>query len=606
MRRFQRFVKSGTIAVPILVAVLIVFTQPMWLVGLERRYFDLLMPLAARTVGPSPVIVVEIDQESLRRVGRWPWSRMVIGRLVESAFEAKASVVAVDLLFGEPDQHDPKLAEGLSRGRAVVGGYFGFDGTPARCGHTMRPVASAPAHSTLFRASRELCVVASIADSARVGFLNASSDADGVLRRLPLLIEYQRNVYPSFALSGAVAALNAYSVRFSARGQPELEIGGRQVPLDSKGCLLVQPRTGPFSRMAAADLLDGTASPAALRGKVVLIGGSAVGLQDSVRVPGQKTVPGVYVQAAALDNLLRGDFVSRPPWGIPLELLSVLAVGALTVFGLCELSTKWAVLSTGGAVLLLGGISAAAASSAGLLLSPLMAQFTVVGVALVGQQNRAGAMRRHAAEMQEFMVTSLEALSTLRESKNSVHSGQIQQYMRLLCAAGATQPRLKRDLDAEAIELMVRLSPIRDLGKAGIPDRILNKAGALGADELELMKQHVELGLQILEQARKRSGLRDERLFQVACDLVYSHHERWDGSGYPKKLMGEQIPLAGRILAVADVYDALVSERPYKPSVPHAQAVAMIVAGRGTLFDPEVVDAFVATGQAWERVAAIE
>jgi putative two-component system response regulator len=178
--------------------------------------------------------------------------------------------------------------------------------------------------------------------------------------------------------------------------------------------------------------------------------------------------------------------------------------------------------------------------------------------------------------------------------------------MRLLCDACATQPRLKRDLTAETIELMVQLSPIRDLGKAGIPDRILNKAGALGADELELMKQHVRLGLQILEQARKRSGLRDERLFQVACDLVYSHHERWDGSGYPKKLKGNEIPLAGRILAVADVYDALVNERPYKPGVPHAQAVAMIVAGRGTLFDPEVVDAFVSTQQAWEGVAAIE
>ncbi|MBL8296597.1 MAG: CHASE2 domain-containing protein [Bryobacterales bacterium] len=599
MRRF-------TVAVPILVAVSIVFMQPVWLVGLERRYFDLLIPLAARNSHPSQVIVVEIDQESLRKVGRWPWSRAVIGRLVESAFEAKASVVVTAMLFSETDAQDPQLAEGLRRGRAVVGGYFGFDGNRTQCDHPMQPLASAPVNSTLFRASRELCVVPSIADSARVGFLNASSDADGVLRRLPLLIEYQRNVYPSFALSGALAAVNAYSLRFSAQGQPELEVGGRPVPLDSKGCLLVQPGTRPFARMAAADVLDGKASTAALRGKVVVIGGSAVGLQDSVPVPGQKTVPGVYVQAAALDHLLRGDFVSRPPWGMPLELLSVLLAGALAAVGLREWSAKWAALSTGGAILLLGGMSVAAVTSAGILLSPLMAQVTVAAVAFLGQQSRAGAMRRHAAEIQAFMVTSLEALSTLRESTDPFHSGQIRQYMRLLCDACATQPRLKRDLTPETIELMVQLSPIRDVGKAGIPDRILNKAGALGADELELMKQHVQLGLQILEQARKRSGLRDERLFQVARDLVYSHHERWDGSGYPRKLRGDEIPLAGRILAVADVYDALVHERPYKPSVPHAQAVAMIVAGRGTLFDPEVVDAFVATEQAWQGVAAIE
>jgi len=604
LKPFQRFVKFGIVAAPIVVAALMVLLQPVWLVGLERRYFDVLAPLSGGSSMPSRVTVVEIGQESLRRVGRWPWPRAVLGRLVEAAFEARAAVVVMDMLFSEPDEQDEKLAGGLRRGRAVVGGYFGFRGAPAPCASTIAPIAPAPQNSRLFRASTELCGVPAIARAARVGFLNAAVDADGRLRRLPLLIEFQRQTYPSLALAGAIAALNSHSLRFSALGQPVLEVGGHRVPLDAKGCLWLRPPR-QLHRIPAADLLEGKAPGTGLQGQVVVVGGAALGLQDEVVVAGEH-LPGVHVQAAALDHLLQGDFVSRPPWAIPLELLVVLAMGSMAALGPRRLHGKWAALSAGAAVLLLGGISAAVATGTGVLLSPVMAQLTVVAVALAVQRNRAGEMRRHGEEVREFMVTALEGLSTLRESTNAAHSGRIQQYMRLLSGACAKQPRIQRALDREAIELMVDLSPIHDLGMAGIPDKVLNREGALSHDELELMKQHVRSGLQILQQARERSGLRDGRLFQVACDLVYSHHERWDGSGYPGKLKGEEIPVAGRILAVADVYDALVSDRPHKPSLPHAQAAAMIVAGRGTLFDPEVVDAFLATAAAWERVGAIE
>lgn len=605
MRRFQRFVQPAIAAAPIVLAALMVLIQPVWLVGLERRYFDVLVPLSGGNAGPSRVTVVEIDQESLRRVGRWPWPRAVMGRLAEALFEARAAVVVIDMLFSEPDAQDARFAEGLRRGRAVVGGYFGFHGAPAHCAAGVAPIAPAPQNSTLFRAATELCAVPTIAGAAQVGFLNAAADADGRLRRLPLLIEFQRNAYPSLALAGAIAALNARSLRFSPLGRPILEVGGHSVPLDAKGCLWLRPPRR-LNRIPAADLLEAKAPGAVLQGQVVVVGGAALGLQGEVAVAGQHALPGVYVQAAALDDLLRGDFVSRPSWAILLELVVVLATGSMAALGLRRLRGKWAVLSAAAAILLLGGISAAIAIGAGMLFSPVMAQLTVAAVTFGVQQNRAGAMRRHGEQVQEFMVTALEALSTLREGAKAAHSGRIQHYMRLLSGACAKQPRIQRALDAEAIELIVNLSPIHDLGMVGIPDKVLNREGALSQEELELMKQHVRLGLQILEQARERSGLRDGRLFHVACDLVYSHHERWDGSGYPGKLKGEAIPVAGRILAVADVYDALVSDRPNKPSMPHAQAAAMILAGRGTLFDPEVVDAFAATASAWESVGAIE
>lgn len=604
MRRFAFIIQFGMVAVPTLFAALMVILQPRWLVGLEQRYFDLLVDVTQRSAAPSTVTVVEIDEESLRRVGRWPWPRAVVGQLVESAFQAQASVVAVDLLFSEPDGQDEKLAAALRRGRAVVGVYFGFGGRRASCTSGSRPLAAAPRKHALFRASSELCGIEAIAGAAQAGFLNAASDADGTLRRLPMLIEFEGKAHPSLALAAAIGAGASHELRFGEFGRPELEVGGRHVPLDPRGCLLLRPPHA-LARVRAADLLEGKARPADLEGRAVVIGGTAVGLQDRVVTAGRTSVPGVHVQAAALDQLLRGDFVSRPSWGILLESLVVLGVGGLAAFGAGRLGFRLAALGAGVAVVVLGGVSGAAALS-GVLLSPLMAQLTVVAVTLMAAPRGAGEARRQAAELRAFMVTALESLAALREGRNAPAPSRIQRYMALLCAACAEQPRLKGSLDAEAIELMVELSPIRDLGKAGVPDKVLNKAGALSPDELELLKRHVQMGLDILDRARERSGLRDERLFRIARDLVYSHHERWDGSGYPRKLKGEEIPVAGRILAVADVYEALVAEGPHKPGIPHAQAAAMIVAGRGTLFDPEVVDAFVATERAWEALGAIE
>jgi len=156
-------------------------------------------------------------------------------------------------------------------------------------------------------------------------------------------------------------------------------------------------------------------------------------------------------------------------------------------------------------------------------------------------------------------------------------------------------------LTDEHIERLFKVAPLHDLGKIGIPNEILNKAGKLTADERELINQHSMIGESILLAAQSDSGELD--LIATALKITGYHHERWDGSGYPRKLIGESIPIEARIMAVADVFDALVSGRPYKKAWTTNDAYEEIVAKGGIAFDPIVIEAFIAERQNFKDIA---
>ena len=150
-------------------------------------------------------------------------------------------------------------------------------------------------------------------------------------------------------------------------------------------------------------------------------------------------------------------------------------------------------------------------------------------------------------------------------------------------------------------DLLFKSAPLHDIGKVGIPDNILLKPGKLSDDEFAIMKTHANLGSESLEVAENELG--SSSFLRYAREIAISHHERWDGTGYPCKLQGEQIPLSGRLMAVADVYDALISKRVYKPAFSHEEAKKIIVEGRGTHFDPRIVDVFLASETRFQEIA---
>ena len=189
-------------------------------------------------------------------------------------------------------------------------------------------------------------------------------------------------------------------------------------------------------------------------------------------------------------------------------------------------------------------------------------------------------------------ITALCSLAEMRDNETGNHIRRTQNYVRALAERLRRHPRFAAELDDVTIDLLFKSAPLHDVGKVAIPDAILQKPGKLGAEEWAIMKRHPEYGRDAIAQAESDLG-ESAGFLRYAREIAYGHHEKWDGSGYPQGLAGNAIPLSARLMAAADVYDALISKRVYKPAFPHNQAVDMIGAGSGTHFDPDVAAALV-------------
>jgi putative two-component system response regulator len=201
----------------------------------------------------------------------------------------------------------------------------------------------------------------------------------------------------------------------------------------------------------------------------------------------------------------------------------------------------------------------------------------------------------------DAVVYSMGALAEARDEETGAHILRTREYVKLLGIALSKLPAYSNTLNERTINLISRAAPLHDIGKVGVPDRILLKRGKLSIDERKQMDQHVIYGRDAIINAERQIGATD--FTAVAKEIAFSHHEKWDGSGYPLGLLGDQIPLSARMMAIADVYDALVSRRYYKPAMPHTEAKDQIVRGRGSHFDPDLVDAFLACDQAFSDIA---
>jgi putative two-component system response regulator len=205
----------------------------------------------------------------------------------------------------------------------------------------------------------------------------------------------------------------------------------------------------------------------------------------------------------------------------------------------------------------------------------------------------------HAAHVVLFAMATL---AEMRDSDTESHLLRVQQYVRLLCTELQKNAAHAATLSTAYVDSLVASVPMYDMGTIGVPDRVLLKPGRLTADEISIMRTHTTLGHDALVRAEKTLG-RPSPLLATAKELTLCHQEKWDGTGYPKGLWGEQIPLCARIVALADVFDALISNKVYKDGVPHERAVAIITEGRGSHFDPAVVDAFLVVQEDFRAAA---
>jgi len=212
---------------------------------------------------------------------------------------------------------------------------------------------------------------------------------------------------------------------------------------------------------------------------------------------------------------------------------------------------------------------------------------------------------RRSAEIeaiQDVTILAMASLAETRDNETGNHIRRTQFYVQVLAEKLQNHPRFSDFLSDHTIKLLFKSAPLHDIGKVGIPDHILLKPGRFTPEEFAIMKAHTTLGRDAIATAEARLGINIEFLAH-AKEIAYSHQEKWDGSGYPEGLAGDAIPVSARLMAVADVYDALISRRPYKEPMSHEQAVQLIIDGRGSHFDPDIVDAFISTQDEFSAIS---
>lgn len=624
--------------------------KPTFTEFLTNRVYDTFLR-SSHNVEPSSIpVIIDVDEKSLRQYGQWPWPRYRIAFLLDKLRELGATSISLDMLFAEDDRisvqvienelfrdlgvkveirgirpefrnNDRSLADALSRGNVILGYQFLFERDSGSDDSLFHPLPL----SRLRQGPREKeaspflnasGVVGNLKILSRAaagsGFLNASPDSDGILRRVPLIIEHRGIFYPSLGLASLLRSLDIHEVllKTDGRGAHSLYLNKTAIPLTSRGDMLVRFRGKgkSFAYISAADILSGRIPQEKIQGKILFVGTSAAGLKEFKSTPLDPVFPGVEVHANVVDNILQKDFVSRPKWAPGLESLLVLGFGLLSAFILARTGAGWSSLLLGGMAAGVWQASASTFGSKGIFLSPVLPLMILGGnfsfmtfLKFWYAEKNARERDQELVKVQEATIESLSSLTETRDPNTGGHIKRTQNYIRLLAEALKDERGYREIFDTDTIDLLGKSAPLHDIGKVGVSDSILLKPGKLTPQEFEQMKQHTTYGRNAILSAERKLG--NTSFLRLAREIVYTHHEKWDGSGYPEGLKGDQISIAGRLMALADTYDALISKRVYKSQLSHEQAVQVILQEKGLQFDPAVVDAFMKVKEDFRKVA---
>jgi adenylate cyclase len=618
----RRLILLCGITPAIIVAALALY-RPALFGRLEDAVYDMLLRWAGPKAHSGRVVIVDVDERSLTTIGQWPWRRELIGTLVEKIRALGAASVALDIIFPESDRHqeDAALERTLGQGGVLVGYAMTFDDGAVRprdaCAlHPLNlAVVNGDETPPFFRASGVICSLPQLARAANAsGFLNAAPDADGILRRAPLIIEHAGRVYPSLALTAVALAggTNEATLRVSTVNSASLIVGDLVVPVDGRANLLLRYRgeKRAFPYVSAAAVLRDEPSAQALRDKLVLVGTTALGTREVVATPLDTLFTGVEVQATIADNLIQRDFIRRQDLGTTVESLIVLKLAVAIAVVVAGTRMLWGGMAAAGGLVALWSAAAWLLGSTGIYMSPLFPTIGVLaafGVMALGKSTiegrRADDEGHERITAQRLMVQTLLSLVETRDAETGRHSRRTQEYARLLARSLAENARDRAYLTPARIELLASLAPLHDIGKVGVPDVILNKPSKLNDEELAEMRKHPLYGRDVILKAEREVGVRDDAILAMAKDIVYTHHEKWDGTGYPEGLSGTAIPIEGRLMAVVDVYDAAVTRNIYRKPITHDEAVAFIARAKGTHFDPAVVDAFLRVAPGFKDIS---
>lgn len=613
--------------------------------NINNFLYDNYQRYSATGAASAHAVIVDIDDISLDAAGQWPWPRYRVAALVGAIARLKPSAIGLDIIFAEPDRtaleniqkafkedfgldieftgvppgltdNDGYFGSVLAETDAVGANFFYFD-------HSSKVEVSAePPFNIIARTDRlhlhdapgMLDNTIKISSQLKYsGFLNNQPDDDGILRRLPLLIQYNGVIYPHLALATWMRSLGVSRAEVGEGSYgPVIRVGTYAIPVTGNGYALLR-FTGSsqlYRSVSAVDLLNGSVGEEFIRGKIVFVGSSAAGLKDIYHTPYDAQFPGVKIHAAMVENIINGDVLIEPVWAKTFVFVACVATGMFVSLLFIFVNSAFLVLA--GTTLLIAFVligSFVALNHAGIFLPPgtpagiALFLFTIFAVMRFAIEKRHSYIWfRQLANARQVTMESMAAVAESRDPETGAHIKRTQYYVRAVAEQLMQQDLFSNTLTSDYIDLLYVSAPLHDIGKVGVPDHILMKPDKLTDEEFELMKMHAEYGKRIIYSTAKK--IEGDNFLVLAGEIAATHHEKWDGSGYPHGLAGESIPLSGRIMAVADVYDALISRRCYKAPFSHEKAFGLLRDGRDKSFDPVVLDAFFAIEEQIKEIAA--
>jgi HD-GYP domain-containing protein (c-di-GMP phosphodiesterase class II) len=604
---------------------------PSNLVG--RLFYDTIVKQLASGETAQNVIVIDIDDSSIQSVGQWPWPRYKIASLIQAIDTKKPAAIAVDILFSEPDRtslsnikqvykrdlglditfsgapltlqnNDEYLGTHLEKSGAVGASYFYFDHINSIEAST-KPEFQISGRTDLLTLSEATGISQNFyKQSSQLkfsGFINTQPDDDGMLRSLPLLIRYKGVIYPHLCLA---AFMRAQGTNSATIGQdvdgPTIRVGHHVIPIKHNGLAMLRfnGKSNLYPSISAIDVLNGLLKASEVEGKTVLIGSSAVGLHDLHSTVFDSQFPGSKIQAAMIENMANGSHIREPSWAGIAILVSCIFSGLLIslIFIYADKPILWTtgtllvtIAISSACILLFNYTSAFISPSAPFLV--ILVLFLFFSIARFLFEKRRSSLRLKKLEnMRMVTIASMSAVAETRHHETGAHIKRTQHYVKAIAEQLQKTEKYSQVLTDEYIDMLFVSAPLHDIGKVGVPDNIFLKPGKLSPVEMALMKKHAELGKRMIYDSWQKAE--DDDILEIAGEIALTHHEKWDGTGYPLGLSGLNIPLSGRIMAVADVYDALISDRCYKAAFSHEVAKTMMLESRAKAFDPEVLDAF--------------
>ncbi len=604
---------------------------------MDLFFYDRLMQMGGSLETPSTypgqIIIVDIDESSLAAVGQWPWPRYRLARLVRQIHQSGPRAMAMDILFPESDQsslqniiqrfetdlnvhlpvanipremanNDIFFGSVLADTSMVGARYFYFDrpGKNASCKQTAFNITDPDSLLSLHQAAGALCNTPAIETRLKnTGFINSQYDLDGLLRRVPLLIRHGSQIHPHLSLALFLKAQGISTATvIQTRTGPCIVAGAYHIPVTRGGYAAIRfTRPGvSFSYLSAADVLNRRFENSDIEDRIVLIGSSAMGLNDIHHTVFDPHFPGVEISAVLIDNILNHNLIILPEWskllrgsacmltGLFMGILFYRSIGPVMLF---SASLAWAAGLTGASLLVFREASVFISPAAPVTV--ILILFSLISLCRFAMEKRAAfTWYQQLSSAQQSTMEAMVSMVENRDPETGEHIVRTQHYARAIAEHLRDRGFFREILTEKFIKNLFLSVPLHDIGKVGTPDRILLKPGRLTDEEFEIMKQHAQNGRNIITRAARKH--KENNYLALGSQIAGTHHEKWNGQGYPSGLAGTQIPLAGRIMAVVDVYDALISERCYKPPFSHDKAMAMILEEKGKSFDPVIVDAF--------------